>query len=84
MAKPVYSFTLPSVADDTPLACRIYHTKHLDKTFTQLNSGGDAVKGAIVAHPYPPLGGSFDDPVVLAVTETLLKQGFIVGTFNFR
>jgi hypothetical protein len=39
---------------------------------------------AIVAHPYAPLGGCYDDPVVSTVAATILKQGFIVGTFNFR
>ena len=41
-------------------------------------------KGAVFAHPYGPLGGSYDDLVVLAVTETLAKEGWVVGTFNFR
>ncbi|KAK3675209.1 hypothetical protein LTR78_004718 [Recurvomyces mirabilis] len=42
------------------------------------------VKAAVFAHPYAPLGGSYDDPVVGAMKETLLKQGYVVGTFNFR
>jgi hypothetical protein len=37
-----------------------------------------------VAHPYAPLGGCYDDPIVDIVASTILKQGFIVGTFNFR
>ncbi len=41
-------------------------------------------KAAIVAHPYAPLGGCYDDPVVDVVASTILKAGFIVGTFNFR
>jgi len=41
-------------------------------------------KGAIIAHPYAPLGGCFDEPVVMAVVEQLLDMGLIVGTFNFR
>ena len=40
--------------------------------------------GAIVAHPYTPLGGSYDDAVVLAAVAEILKAGFVVGTFNFR
>ena len=41
-------------------------------------------KAAIIAHPYAPLGGSFDDHVVSETTKLLLDHGFIVGTFNFR
>ena len=41
-------------------------------------------RGAIIAHPYGPLGGCYDDPVVQSVVTEVLKHGFIVGTFNFR
>jgi len=37
-----------------------------------------------VTHPYAPLGGSYDDPVVVSALSEILKQGFVVGTFNFR
>lgn len=37
-----------------------------------------------MAHPYAPMGGCYDDPIVEAVTSRLLKNGFLVGTFNFR
>ena len=77
MAEPAYSFTLPSLEDDIKLDCRIYHPKALQHTSWE-------VKAAVVAHPYAPLGGCYDDPVVMAVTGTLLKQGYVVGTFNFR
>lgn len=40
--------------------------------------------GAIVAHPYTSLGGSYDDSTVLHVVRELMKKGFTVGTFNFR
>jgi alpha/beta superfamily hydrolase len=70
-----YAFTIPSIADDLALDCRIYHPKTIDRS---------NVKGAIIAHPYAPLGGCYEDPVVLSTTETLLDRGFIVGTFNFR
>ena len=42
------------------------------------------IKGAIVAHPYAPLGGSYDDPVVQIAVSVLLRTGFVVGTFNLR
>lgn len=79
--EPAYSFSIPSLEDDTPLDCRIYHPK---KLHSLLNSSKQALKGAIVAHPYPPLGGCYDDSVVLSVTETLLGRGYVVATFNFR
>lgn len=41
-------------------------------------------KAAIIAHPYAPLGGSCDDYVVQETAGILLKQGFVVGLFNFR
>ena len=77
--KPVSSLTIPSIHDDTPLECRIYHPPRFTVSEKKL-----PIKGAIVAHPYAPLGGSYDDPVVhIAVTE-LLKEGFVAGTFNLR
>lgn len=80
--KAAYSFTTPSIHDDTTLDCRIYHPNDIDQI---LSAEGTAhCKCAIVAHPYAPLGGSYDDHVVLAVTETLVGRGFFVGTFNFR
>ncbi|KAI1174445.1 Alpha/Beta hydrolase protein [Nemania sp. FL0916] len=39
---------------------------------------------AVIAHPYAPLGGSFDDPIVDVAGATLLQLGFVVATFNFR
>ena len=74
--EPQFAFSIPS-KDDTPLDCRIYHPKRM-----LLESAGS--KGAVIAHPYAPLGGSYDDHVVAALTETLLGQGYVVGTFNFR
>ncbi|KAF1913919.1 hypothetical protein BDU57DRAFT_558851 [Ampelomyces quisqualis] len=37
-----------------------------------------------MAHPYAPMGGSYDDRVVGIVADEFLKAGWIVGTFNFR
>ena len=80
---PAFSFTIPSVHDDVPLDCRVYHP-------TKFSPSGVASheiwqkKGAIVAHPYGPLGGCYDDPVVRVVATEMLKSGFVVGTFNFR
>jgi alpha/beta superfamily hydrolase len=76
--KPDFAFTLPSLFDGIPIDCRIYIPK---QAFRQDHS---ALKGAIFAHPYAPLGGSYDDFVVLVVTKCLLERGFLVATFNFR
>lgn len=37
-----------------------------------------------MAHPYAPMGGSYDDRVVGIVIDEFLHAGFIVGAFNFR
>ena len=84
MAEPAYSFSIPSIEDDTPLECRVYHPEGLSEILSDNMQNQKGVTGAVIAHPYAPLGGSFDDPVVLSITETLLEQSFIVGTFNFR
>ncbi|KAI7376671.1 hypothetical protein KC336_g19721, partial [Hortaea werneckii] len=81
MPNPLYAFTLPSLNDDTPLACRIYHPKNIQ---LETPDGQADLGGAVIAHPYAPLGGSYDDAVVLSVTETLVNEGYIVMTFNFR
>lgn len=81
MSEPTYSFTVPSIHDDTALDCRIYHPKDI---LNLIQSNEKRLRGAIVAHPYAPLGGCYDDETVISVTECLLKQGFTVLTFNFR
>ncbi|PYI34741.1 alpha/beta-hydrolase [Aspergillus indologenus CBS 114.80] len=78
---PTHTFTIPSLHDGLRLDCRIYHPQG------QLNPGSPScqrIRGAIVAHPYAPLGGCYDDPVVGFVAGELLRAGFVVGTFNFR
>lgn len=81
--EPSYTLTIPSIEDDTPLDCRVYHPADLNAALSDSRDQGSA-KCAVIAHPYAPLGGCYDDPVVLSVVETLLGHGFIVGTFNFR
>ncbi|CAO2657373.1 Nn.00g034990.m01.CDS01 [Neocucurbitaria sp. VM-36] len=81
--EPHYSFTIPSVHDDTTLDCRVYHPTALNA----LHGGSEAPwkkRGIIMAHPYAPMGGSYDDRVVGIVVDEFLKTGWIVGTFNFR
>jgi hypothetical protein len=78
LPKPTLSFTIPSIHDDTILDCRIYHPENLgDDIFS-------SKKGAIIAHPYAPLGGCYDDPVLSLAGGIFLKTGYILGTFNFR
>jgi hypothetical protein len=83
---PLYSFTIPSVHDDTPLDCRIYHPDALSDAYSVLLEGKALcrTRGIVMAHPYAPMGGSYDDRVVGIVMDEFLKAGWIVGTFNFR
>lgn len=80
---PTLSFTIPSIHDGLTLDCRVYHPTCLAPN-TIAGIAGWRKRAAIVAHPYAPLGGCYDDPVVDLVASTILKQGFVVGTFNFR
>ncbi|CAN9221434.1 unnamed protein product [Alternaria alternata] len=79
-----YSFTIPSIHDDTTLDCRVYHPDTLIKP----KESGDIVewkrRGVVMAHPYAPMGGSYDDRVVGIVVDEFLRAGWMVGTFNFR
>lgn len=71
---PTHSLTIPSLQGDTDLPCRIYHPPQ----FPPIPSC------AIIAHPYAPMGGSYDDPIVLTLVDELTQLGYIVCTFNFR
>ncbi|KAF2625848.1 hypothetical protein BU25DRAFT_370908 [Macroventuria anomochaeta] len=83
--EPHYSFTIPSIHDDTTLDCRIYHPDVFDEPLKDpLGRPQWRVRGIVMAHPYAPMGGSYDDRVVGIVVDELLKAGYIVGTFNFR
>ena len=78
LPKPTSRFTIPSIHDDTELECRLYHPSKSDTI------NRNPRKGAVVAHPYAPLGGCIDDAVIHLVGEAILKQGFVLGLFNFR
>lgn len=83
-SSPSFSFTIPSVHDGCKLQCRIY-LPYVSGWLENIESAlARSVRGAIVAHPYAPLGGCYDDPVVSFLSSELLQQGYIVGTFNFR
>ncbi|KAI0810426.1 Alpha/Beta hydrolase protein [Xylaria sp. FL0064] len=82
LPRPSLSFTLPSIYDGTKLECRIYHPP----SFHNGSHCGVPWSGhvAVIAHPYAPLGGCFDDPIVDVVAGTVLQLGFLAATFNFR
>ncbi|KAI9726878.1 MAG: hypothetical protein M1828_000226, partial [Chrysothrix sp. TS-e1954] len=76
MSKPI-EFTIESIYQATPLSSRIFHPPQ-DRI-----RDPHSIKGAVIAHPYAPLGGSYDDPIVNALTDVMLDAGYVVGTFNF-
>lgn len=83
--EPHYSFTIPSIHDDTTLDGRVYHPDALNESPTDVGVETQWMKrGIVMAHPYAPMGGSYDDRIVGIVVEEFLKAGWIVGTFNFR
>jgi hypothetical protein len=41
-------------------------------------------RGAIITHPHPLYGGDMDNPVVRAIQQAYLHQGFSTLRFNFR
>ncbi|KIW07175.1 uncharacterized protein PV09_02044 [Verruconis gallopava] len=78
--EPKLSFTIPSIHDDTVLDCRLYYS-----TSSNIGSGLYRARGAVIAHPYAPLGGCYDDPVVGLVVSEISKLSFgFICTFNFR
>ncbi|KAL7620586.1 hypothetical protein AAE478_009581 [Parahypoxylon ruwenzoriense] len=81
---PNLSFTLPSIHDNSKLDCRVYHPACLNGLPGSSNPRPWQRRAAVVAHPYAPLGGCYDDPIVHLIASTLLQSGFVVMTFNFR
>lgn len=77
------SFSLPSLYDGTEVKCRLYFPRLRQRSVTDA-VGLTASGVAIFAHPYAPLGGSFDDPVVQLIGKQLLKENLLLLTFNFR
>ncbi|KAL2359563.1 hypothetical protein RJZ56_007583 [Blastomyces dermatitidis] len=81
LPQPLCSFTIPSLYDGIRIDCRLYHPRQLSRPDSALSWRS---RGAIVAHPYAPIGGNYDNPIVCGVAGELLKVGYIVVTFNFR
>jgi alpha/beta superfamily hydrolase len=80
MPAPSLNLQIPSYLDAYLLDARVY----LPASYTAPTTQHWHRKLAIIGHPYAPLGGSYDDHVVLEVVKTLLRAGWVVSTFNFR
>lgn len=82
LPKPSASFTIPSLHDDLELNCRLYFSHYKqDDRYNQIHRASGC---AVFAHPYAPLGGCYDDPIVHSVGSLLLSEGYVLATFNFR
>jgi hypothetical protein len=79
VSKPDCVFTVPSLHDSLELDGRLYFPRQLYGTENVVLKGF-----ALFAHPYAPLGGNWDDPIVQNMGGLLLKQGLALCTFNFR
>ncbi|KAI9896294.1 hypothetical protein N3K66_008466 [Trichothecium roseum] len=96
LPEPALTLTLPSIHDGTALACRVYHPLGSSPTTTTTSLSPTSAtaaataerwrpgNAAVVAHPYAPLGGSYEDFLVEEVASLLVQKGFVVATFNFR
>ncbi|CAI6336084.1 unnamed protein product [Periconia digitata] len=88
--EPRFTCTIPSIHDDIPLNVRLYHPDCLSRPESKDSKHEEEAeakwqkKGIVMAHPYAPMGGSYDDHVVNIVIDEFLRKGWIVGTFNFR
>lgn len=82
MPSTFHTSPLPSLHDSTLLTIRLYHPHpHPHPTNSTPKS---PTKAAVLSHAYAPLGGSYDDPVILSLVDTLLEEGSVVCTFGFR
>lgn len=85
---PSLNLQIPSLHDSVPLSARLYlppsYTRTRTTTTTATTTTAWPRRLAIVAHPYAPLGGNYDDRVVLRVVALLLSLDWVVATFNFR
>ncbi len=45
---------------------------------------GGPMPGVVICHPHPLFGGNMDNNVVIAVSLSLVEQGFATIRFNFR
>ncbi|EHK19342.1 uncharacterized protein TRIVIDRAFT_157245 [Trichoderma virens Gv29-8] len=86
LPEPSFTLTIPSIHDGTALDCRVYHPASLAVGARSPQHAAAPWKrhAAVFAHPYAPMGGSFDDGMVDIVASQLLRKGYLLGTFNFR
>lgn len=74
----VQPLRLQTACDGSFIGARVYSKRNT-------SSDKSRFRVAVVAHPYGPLGGSYDDSTVLLAVHILLDVGYdVVGTFNFR
>ena len=78
---PRLAFSVASLEDEVPIHCRLYAPY---TTGNPILKYAPHTRLAIVAHPYAPLGGSQDDPIVHLIVRQLLKYGYFAVTFDFR
>ncbi|KAK6508602.1 hypothetical protein TWF506_010686 [Arthrobotrys conoides] len=79
---PILTLILPIPSHHNhTIEARVYHPTDFPQTYGL--SHLTPRKAAVIAHPYASLGGSWDDPVVLALVTLLAKRGWVVATFNF-
>ena len=76
---PNAALTIPSLHDSIEILSRVYYPRK-----PKDNTGFFGRGFAVLAHPYAPLGGSYDDPVVALIGTILLQNGIVLVTFNFR
>ncbi|CAG8456023.1 9290_t:CDS:2 [Paraglomus brasilianum] len=65
--------SIPSVHDNKLLETRVSYLNHVG-----------ALKAVIISHPYGPLGGNFNNNVVVAIEEFFLGKDYLTLAFNFR
>lgn len=78
---PALTLSLPSIHDGTIIDCRIYYPASL---LSSPRAPPWRRHAAVFAHPYAPMGGCYDDPLLDVAASQLLRSGYLVGTFNFR
>lgn len=77
---PSLNLQIPSLHDSLLLPARLY----LPPTYTHPHPRPWPRRLAVLAHPYAPLGGSYDDRTVLRLAALLVSLDWVVATFNFR
>jgi uncharacterized protein len=69
------------MADDAPLSCRSTDGLDLEAVATAPPSPKRAF---VLCHPHPQMGGTMNAPLLLALRDRLVSEGWAVLRFNFR